>query len=185
VSDPVTAWSTLALAIASFVAVGVSFWAVRKQAQSSADLVLETRKQADSFSLSVSVDICLKLTDRFDSPELKNIRRNAAEALLANENLIVVDDVFDFFETVGLYVRKKALDDEIAHAMFFHWVNLYWHAGKEYILRSQQRSESIWHEFEKLHGTLLQIEREQDPDSRDINPSPEDIRKLLQQETME
>src|ERR1017187_417030 len=135
-TDPVTSWSTFALAVFSFVAVGISY--------------LGIKRQTESFAKSVSADLCLKLTDRFDSPDMVIKRKLAAKALLEKANLDSVDDVFDFFETVGLYVRRKMLDEEVAHSMFFHWVNLYWHAGKDYMATMRERSDGIYVDFERL-----------------------------------
>ena len=156
-ADPVGSWSTLALAISSFVAVYISFWGIKRQ--------------TESLAKSVSADLCLKLIDRFDSPSMIALRKVAAKALLEESNQESVDDVFDFFETLGLYVRRKMLDSEVAHSMFFHWINLYWHAGKGYINASRRRSVSIYADFERLYSTVLAIEMREDPKSRDINPT--------------
>jgi hypothetical protein len=168
-TDPITAWSTFGLAVFSLVAVGVSYWGIKKQ--------------TESFAMSVSADLCLKLTDRFDSEPMIKIRNLAARALMGQTDLDAADDIFDFFETVGLYVRKNALDKEIAHSMFFHWVNLYWHAGRSHILKSRERSSGIYADFENLYNMVLKIEMRDYPKSRDINPTEEEIIKFLKQET--
>lgn len=167
-TDPVTSYSTLALAIFSFAAVGISYWGIKKQ--------------TESFAKTVSADLCLKLIDRFDRPSMLTTRTLAATALLDKSKLEDADDVFDFFETVGLFVRREMLDKEVAHSMFFHWINLYWHAGKAYIFDSRKRSAGIYSEFEQLYETVLAIEMKEYPKSRDINPTEADVAAFLNQE---
>jgi hypothetical protein len=163
-----TSWSTFALAILSFVAVGISYRGIRSQAQ--------------SLAASVSADICLKLIDRFDGAPMLATRAIAAKALLSKSNLDQADDLFDFFELVGLYVRRNMLDKEVAHSIFFHWVNLYWHAGRDYIVRTRGRSTEIYLDFERLYETVLAVEMKDAPKSRDINPTEADIQAFLTQE---
>src|ERR1035437_3998690 len=167
-SDPLASWSTFALAILSFVAVGISYWGIRRQ--------------KESLATSVSADLCLKLIDRFDGAPMLATRGLAARALLNKSNLAQADDLFDFFELVGLYVRRNMLDVEVAHSMFFHWINLYWHAGKDYIVRSRQRSTEIYSEFEGLYKRVLAVEMRDAPKSRDINPTEADVEAFLKQE---
>ncbi|MFZ0662736.1 MAG: hypothetical protein WAM66_08595 [Acidobacteriaceae bacterium] len=164
----VAAWSTLALAILSLIAVGISYWGIKKQTA--------------SFASSVAADLCLKLTDRFDNDQMLETRSRAAKALLDKSNLQQADDVFDFFELIGLYVRKKVLDAEIAHSIFFHWTNLYWNAGKNYIIESRKQSSVIYSDFELLYDTVLRIEKRVDPKSHDIDPTEADIEAFLRQE---
>jgi hypothetical protein len=167
-TDPITSWSTLALAVFSFIAVGISYWGIKKQAESLAS--------------SVSADLCLKMVDRFDSPAMLMIRSLAARALLDDFQLVLADDVFDFFELLGLYVRRDMLDAEIVHSMFFHWINLYWNAGKAYIVKSRERSNDIYVDFQDVYKAVLAIEMKTAPNSRDINPTQADVEEFLKQE---
>jgi hypothetical protein len=166
--DPITSWSTFALAVFSLVALLVAY--------------LGIKSQAESLAKSVSADLCLKMVDRFDSPEMRIKRNSAAEALLSGTDLSATDEVFDFFEILGLYLRKKMLDPELVHSMFFHWINLYWRASNEYIATRRERAEIIYSEFERLHRAVLEIEMKTCPRSRDINPTADEIKKFLEEE---
>lgn len=166
--DPITSWSTLALAILSFAGVGISYWGISKQAR--------------SFAASVSADLCLKLVDRFESLPMLEARSKAANALRYKSDPRLADDVFDFFEIIGLYVRLGTLDKALAHSFFFHWVNLYWQAGKDYIFKSRERSSDIYRDFEGLYQTVLAIEMKNDPRSRDLDPTDAEIDSFLGQE---
>ena len=181
-TDPITAWSTFALAVVTFISLWVSIFAVRASYRGIKEQTDSFKKQTDSFVASVSADLCLKLMDRFDNPVMLHKRNNAAKALIDGENLSEADEVFDFFEIVGLYVRRGVIDAELAHSMFFHWANLYWNAGKDYITESRQRTTTLYCDFEDVYKVVLQIEMHIDPRSRDINPTKADLNAFLRQE---
>ena len=166
--EAITAWATIVIAIGTLLSVYVAYRGIRSQTR--------------SFATSVSADLALKLVHEFDSSENRELRSRAANALLKREKVCEAEDVFDFFETVGLFVRKGVLDSDIAHSFFFHWVNLYWVAGKEQIEAKRKASADLWTDFELLHKTLLQIEMKADSRSRFINPSDELIRENLEDE---
>jgi hypothetical protein len=86
------------------------------------------------------------------------------------------------FETVGLFVRRKALDPEVVHSLFFHWINLYWTAGFHHISRRQAKSKSLWKDFGGLYMKVLELERKEDPDSADISLSEQDLGRYLDDE---
>ncbi len=82
----------------------------------------------------------MKLDDRFNSTQFAVERIAAATALKNKTSFENAEDVFDFFDTVGLLVRVEALKAEIAHSLFFHWINLYWCSGEQYIKDKQKES---------------------------------------------
>ena len=106
----------------------------------------------------------------------------AATALLNNQDEGQAEDVFDFFETVGLFVRLGALTEDIAYSVFFHWVNLYWKAGKHHIGAKQQEAASLWGDFERLYKTMCDIERRAHEESDDLKMPDSRLRRQLQEE---
>jgi hypothetical protein len=83
---------------------------------------------------------------------------------------------------VGLFTRRKALDAEIVHNLFFHWINVYWTAGKDHISRRQAESKSLWKDFGALYLKVLEIEMKEDPSSQDIALSADDLKRYLNDE---
>lgn len=138
--------------------------------------------KSGSLASSVSADLALKLVHDFDGSENLARRSRVSKALVNKLNLSEAEDLFDFFEQIGLFVRKGLIDAEVAHSFFFHWVNLYWVAGKHLIEKKRHESASLWTDFEYLYKKLLQIEIETDPRSRFINPSDDLIRQSLEEE---
>jgi hypothetical protein len=166
--EALTAWATVAIAVATIASIYVTYKAMKKQVESLAN--------------SVSADLALKLVHDFESPEKVALRGRVAQATLQNLTLSESDDLFDFFELIGFYVRRGQIDAETAHSFFFHWVNLYWNAGKSSIEKKREASVGIWKDFESLYKTVRQIEMDTDRFSRFINPSAELIKSGLEEE---
>jgi hypothetical protein len=71
------------------------------------------------------------------------------------------EDVLDFFETVALLVRKKAIDKKFAWHSFFYWLNGYRSLCKDYIDSAQGApgESPRWKDILWLHKKLLKVER--------------------------
>jgi hypothetical protein len=138
--------------------------------------------QNRSFRLALAVDISMKLDDRFDRKEFQQLRSRAALALKTRHNQVNAEDVFDFFETVGLFTRLGAQTPDVVHSLFFHWINLYWNAGRDHIRMRQKDSKLIWKDFEALYQEVLEIERKIGPHSRDLELTAADIETYLDEE---
>jgi hypothetical protein len=109
---------------------------------------------------SLNVELTLKLEDRFNSSDFEKIRSNAAKSMLKKQ-FHLAEDVFDFFETLGYLVRRKAVDKEIVWHTFFHWVHGYWSAGAQQITkrRNEEKDQTLWEDFEYLHRLLVELDR--------------------------
>jgi hypothetical protein len=167
-NEAIMAWAALASALTALVGVGIAYHAFKSQVK--------------SFASSVSADLALKLVQDFDGESSVARRGRVANAYLNNLRIAEADDVFDFFEQLGFFVRKGLIEVDVAHSFFFHWVNLYWIAGKQTIAEKRTECEGLWKDFEHLYNALLQIEMKTIPRSRFINPSAELIKKSLEDE---
>jgi hypothetical protein len=108
-----------------------------------------------------SIDLALRLGDQFDSPGFEKKRCEAASALSTNKNLDEAEPIYDILDTLGFLVRKKAIDKEIAWSVFYYSVQGYWSNGKAHIeaKRQNDKDETLWVDFERLHAVLLKIQR--------------------------
>ena len=175
-----TALATAVAALAAAAAVWVSWRGIAKQnAQATAS--------REDFKLSLAADLSMKLDDRFSTEGFRETRSLAAQSLLCGKKLVDAEDVFDFFETVGLLVRTGALTNDLAYNFFFHWINLYWVAGQGHIQEKRKVSKSLWEHFEYLYDVVQQLERMKDPDSADLKlaEQPQRLRDLLNEEIAE
>ncbi len=173
----VTAWAAVAAALAAAISVFVSWRGIREQNR-------EAEASRKDFKLSLAADLSMKLEDRFDTAEQRKVRSRAARALLSKGNFVDAEEVFDFFEMVGLLVKLDALTKELAYNFFFYWTNLYWVAGRAKILEDRKVSKSLWENFEFLYNVVCEVERRTDPTSRDLRlvDEPNRIDDLLKTE---
>jgi hypothetical protein len=72
--------------------------------------------------------------------------------------LVDVDDVLDFFEDIGFYVKGGQISAEVAHHHFYHWIRGYWKASRDYIESRQQLESTIWSHIGELFDTTWDIE---------------------------
>jgi len=139
-------------------------------------------QQNRAFKATLAADLSMKLDDRFGSEEFRKTRSKAARSLRDHVSEGGAEDVFDFFEMLGLFARRKVLDVEIIHSFFFHWISLYWIAGRDHIVKKQLRASSAWKDFGDLYLSVLRIEQRISPSSEDISPSSERITSYLNDE---
>jgi hypothetical protein len=122
-----------------------------------------------------SIEMVLKLDERFSSEAFEQKRAEAASELLKQGNVSYAEVIYDFFETVGFLLHKKAIDKAIVWSTFYHWTHGYWSAGKSYIENKRQieRDKTLWTDFEYLHNELLKVERstgnQSQPETMDLN----------------
>jgi hypothetical protein len=174
--NEITALAAIAASIAAFGAVGVAYKAFKSQEEAF-------RNSSEAFRLSIGADLVTGLEEKFDSEVLRRSRRSAASALLKHQNLGDAEDLFDFFEMVGLLSRLGALNDEMVHCMFFHWINAYWTAARDYIVKTrEERTSVLWVDFQTVYERTRAIEKAKDPSSRDLDPSEQDLTEYLKQE---
>ncbi len=166
--EAITAWSTIVIAIGTLASIYFTYRGMEKQAK--------------SFAGSVSADLALKMVREFDEDSFRSLRSRVADASLKKLRLGETENLFDFFEQIGLFVRRGLLDVEIAHSFFFHWTNLYWIAGRSVIQEKREGCATLWTDFECLYNTLLQIEIKTDPKSRFIEMTPDLLKACLEEE---
>jgi hypothetical protein len=176
----VTAWATSAAALSAAAAVCISWRGIAKQNA-------QAKSSREDFKLSLAADLSMKLDDRFNPEDFRKTRSDAAQALLSGQKLVDAENVFDFFETVGLLVRTGALTKELAYNFFFHWINLYWVAGQGHIQEKRKTAKSLWEDFEYLYDVVQQSERMKDANSEDLKlaQQPELLKSLLSEEIIE
>lgn len=99
-------WTAIAT-IAALVAVGIA------------------ARQLWLFRVSLGVDVILRLEKQFDENDMCEKRRRAARALQSGTSVEDVEPVLDFFETVGLLLRRRVVDKEVVWNSFAYWVLRY------------------------------------------------------------
>jgi len=138
-TDSWTIVSAIAAGVGVPVAIGSVVWQIRQS------------------RLALGVDLLLRFEARFDEPAFRSSRQTAAEALMQGPDHRI-DDVIDFFETVGLLTRRRVLNPEVIWNEFSYWVFGYWLVAKDYITGKRADDPLRWVEFEWLYKKLFWIE---------------------------
>jgi hypothetical protein len=121
-------------------------------------LFLQSRQTA----FAIAVDLLLKMDERFDSPEMLRRRQCAARGLL-NGSEDNVRDVLNYFELVGLLMRRKALDRAMVWHDLSYWITQYADAARDYINAERHKDPNLWTELLWLDAQMLDIERSHRP----------------------
>lgn len=142
-------------------------------------LILEGRRSR----FALGVDLIMRLVDQFDSAEFRKRRMKAAKAI-KEKTFEDADDVFDFFETIGMFTRRGALDKKVVWSTYAHWVYHYWHAAaSDYIKIERKKSPTTWQDFEYLYKVILAVDqRESRVGSLPTIPKKDDIAAFLSDE---
>jgi hypothetical protein len=120
-----------------------------------------TSFQLKQFRFAHGVDLIFDLDHQFEAQDFLKARQLAATSLKNQESSKEIDPVLDFFETIGILVRRNAIDDELAWNEFSYWVLRYAALTKARIddMRKAESDETYWQEFEFLVKRLTKIEK--------------------------
>lgn len=165
----ISLWVPLAGVFIALVAVIVSTISLRSQIKRS--------------KFTQSVDLLLKFERRFfDNDRVIKARQKAARSLQSGGDKDV-EPILDFFETLGMLVRKDAFDREMVWNTFFYWFHNYWSAAREYVATKRKDDPTTWEEYAFLDQCMSQIEKRMThcTDS-DLIPSEADIASFLKEE---
>ena len=134
---------------------------------------------------SQSIDLTLKLEQRFSgSEDILKARKKAAETLQSNMSSpsTDVDDILDFFDTIGLLVRKKALDKEMVWHTFYYWLHRYSILLEDYIAKRRKTSPATWEDMVDLEKAVVSLELKRCKSKADIEITDDDLKEFLAEE---
>jgi len=129
-----------------------------------------TRSQLKHSRFALGVDLVLSLEDRFDAPDFQRQRAKAAAALLNSADLDNVEPVLDFFETLGLLLRRRAVDPELVWSSFAHWILRYGALAQPTIQARRRRDADAT--YYSLFDELLHAMRHVEAKKRGLTTPP-------------
>jgi hypothetical protein len=129
-------------------------------------IVLAIQTWAEYRKRTFEPTLAFKLGDIFDSEEMIGARSRAAKTLKDNSSklgssdfsCLDLDEIFDFFESVGFYMNGDQITPEVAHHWYHYWLRGYYSAGYEYIAAKQKKEVTQWKSIKKLLCATNQIE---------------------------
>ena len=120
-------------------------------------LVCESRRA--SFR-QIGVQTWLELEKRFDSTEMKRVRKKLAQQLKSyspNKHDKISETVLNFFESVGIAYKSGYLDKKLADSSFSFHACRWWEAVKPYVDQEQKRHGEdikLFEDFKDLAGLM-------------------------------
>ena len=118
--------------------------------------------QAKELKLATQAETFFKLVEKFESAEFKETRKYATQVCSTNLATktagIDVEDLLDFFEDIAFWVRKGAIDKDMALHGFYHWIRLYYESSREYIAIRTQAEATVWENLKWLYPILIKME---------------------------
>jgi hypothetical protein len=134
-------YGTWALVAVTLLLVGVTWWMACKQ-------IRLLRQQTDDAHANLCLQNHLTFTERFDSPTMQRDRKSLAEHFLSSRPAIS-ERVLDFFEDLGLFLRRDYLDEELVWSTFGFYAVRWWAVCKGYIVeeRRSQNDSTLFTDF--------------------------------------
>ena len=162
---------TWALVAVTLALVGVTWWLARGQ--------LGVAKE------QLTVEIYLELRKEFDGP-LITARKLLAQQLLENRPHYEINEpVLNFFEDVGMLIRRGYLEREMIWDTFSYYTTNWWSACKDYIAeeRSNKGDTTLFTDFGDLVEQIYKDEMEERHKTRaELEPSPNELQRFLHEE---
>lgn len=123
-------------------------------------------KQIASAKNITAYEFLRKEDDRFRSEDMGADRTNLAKILILNPDKYAeidqyADYVLDYFEDLGLLLRKKIVPEYFIWTTCCYYVLRYWEITKKYInwVRKEKNDPTYYSEFEYLYKRMLKLEQ--------------------------
>ena len=106
-----------------------------------------------------SVDLLFRLeNDFFGASKIMQRSLAATNYLTDRDDFAELEDVLDFFETLAMLTRKKALDVYMVWHTFDYWIERYYAIAKPHILRRQAEEPGVWEDLDWLMPRLRKLQ---------------------------
>lgn len=132
--------SSIAAIITAFAAVAAFWW------------------QGHLNRINMNFEYLWRLDEQFaNNDKMLKKRKKIACALLEKRYISEIDDILDFFETIGLLIERGVLDKRLISDRFNYWAVRYWLVSSSYILEKRRSAYSphLWIRFEKWSREML------------------------------
>jgi hypothetical protein len=173
----VTSIATILLGIATIFLVLVTRDLVRVTVNA-----FNSESRHNRFALAL--DLLLKLDVRFNTPMMRASRQKAATYLKDKQGIRTgtvvaikdlepyLDEVLDFFDVLGYFLKLGALERLPVWNMFYHQAHHWYCNAKDYITPQRQKDPTIWENLYDLNKELV-AEQMQQRNCKDVDPSIE------------
>jgi hypothetical protein len=160
----IVAWNWIMTIAIPVIVGGVAFFAMRWDDRIRLQLEeVRTKLEALPTADALRADLLTRQDDRFDSLRRDEVRHKAALTIWRRENLGDVEDVLDFFDDIGGYLKRKLLDEESVSDHYSYWVVRYAAFTRDYISRRRDElhSSEYWESFDELDVCMRKLNPEE------------------------
>lgn len=140
-------WALIGLGL-GFIFIVLQAWLEYRRRTHDPTWILQFQKTFDNMTEERKI-AALCLTQHKD--HLNDLKKYEKE-------LEDIDDVLDFFEDIGFYMRGDQISPEVAHHHLYHWIRGYWQASEKYVKAWQAKEPARWNHLEMLFETITEIE---------------------------
>ena len=121
-----------------------------------------------------------RLDGDWNTPEMGDIRSQAAGALLSAQSSDGIATVLDFFDEVAFLLDRGVLDEDMVWYRLYPPMTNYWFASKEFVRQMRKQDASMWAHLDKIIDRMLaQQARRRNRAVDDVKPSKAQIRDFL------
>jgi hypothetical protein len=129
------------------------------------------------------VQLLLRFNDDFFGDRMRNARERAAKGI-KQKKYEEVDDVLDFFETVGLLVRRRAVDELFVWHSFSYWIHRYRALTRDHVVSCRAKDATWWEDFVWLEDRLTEVAKKRlGCPYADVVLGPEDLANFIEDES--
>lgn len=131
--------------------------------------IYSVRAESKRSTYNLGVNLLFKMNDIFTNQEFLKKRRKAAKFLLRKEtdfekwDCLELDDILDFFQTIGSLTKKGVIDQTLAWEFFVYWLDFYYVITKEYIEYCNLSNPGTWADlvwlYQKFVKTTIKDQR--------------------------
>jgi hypothetical protein len=105
-----------------------------------------------------AADLLMRFEQNFFGPEKVKQRSQAAKNLLKNpSDFIEIEDILDFFETIAMLTRKRALNLYMVWHTFDYWIERYFALAAPHIAARQRTEPGVWEDLSWLVPRLKKL----------------------------
>jgi hypothetical protein len=181
-TDLPVAVGTWVLAVATWALAGVTWWLARRQlslAKEQLEGQLSIAKEQRQFQLFI------ELRKQFDDSLIPARKLLATQLLNAVPHDVINETVIDFFEDMGMLIRREFLDGEMVWDTFSYYARMWRNACRDYIakVRTDHADDTLFTDFDNLAEWICEEEAKRRHKSRaELEPSASDVKRFLQEE---
>ncbi|HEX4158065.1 MAG TPA: hypothetical protein VHY79_06290 [Rhizomicrobium sp.] len=161
-------WPQIIVAVGIWALVAVTFWLVKGQLT----IAKEQRK----------IQLFLELRKEFDGSLISDRKLLARQLLDSVAHEEINEPVMNFFEDMGMLLRRDFLDREMIWDTFSYYARMWWSACKDYIAKERANlgDNTLFRDFDWLVERISEDDvRKRRKTRAELEPSPSDLRVFL------